>query len=102
LIEIKRQTVNNGCSKCSKQEIILILVNNFLKLEYLQAFIDIGYRDNKNYTNSGIFYIEDNDLIAMGPIGSNRLQIKCKNSNCINGLDKFEMFLKDFDGASTE
>lgn len=63
--------------------------------EHVSYFIKNNYSENKSYTNVGILYIEDANIVALGPIGSNRLQIKCKNSNCDAGLANLENVIKN-------
>lgn len=91
--EVKRILIKSSCN-CSKPQVIFEF--NFsldrIHLEYLLAQ---GYMEGKSYTNSGILYIEDFNLIAIGPIGSNRLQLKCKNSNCESSIDKLERIIQD-------
>lgn len=92
-IEVKRIITEDEC-KCSKKEIFLEL--NFpLEIKHLSYFISIGYAEKKSYTNSGLFYIEGKDLIVIGPFGNNRFRIKCKNSNCLDSLDRLEAEIKE-------
>jgi len=63
--------------------------------EYLDYFVKNHYTMVKSYINIGIFYVEDANLIALGPFGGNKLQIKCKNANCDESLIKFEELLRN-------
>lgn len=36
----------------------------------------------KHMTNAGILYVENDDYILSGPIGSDKLQLKCKRGIC--------------------
>lgn len=92
MIEIKRIQLKSSCN-CGKSQ--LILEFNFpLEKEYLQKFVDNNFIESKSYTNLGILYLEDTNLVAIGPFGSNRLQIRCKNANCDNSLVILENILK--------
>lgn len=92
--EVKRMDSGSGCDKCYKREIFLQL--NFpLSFDDLPYFISIGYKEKKSYTNSGIFFLEGKNLIALGAVGSNRLKIKCKNSNCFEELSKLEVIIQE-------
>lgn len=90
--EVKRVILNGGC--CSKKEIFLEL-NFSLDINQLSYLVSLGYIENKNYTNTGLFYLGASSFTAIGPFGSNRLRIKCKNSNCLAGLDKLEAIIKE-------
>ncbi len=91
--ELKRIISNSNCN-CSKKETFLEL--NFpLDFKHLPYFISLGYKEKKAYGNSGLFFIEDSTLIAIGPVGSNRLQIKCKKPQCLDSLDRLESLIKE-------
>lgn len=88
---INRKIIKHKCN-CTKEEIYLEF--NFpLKIEHLQVFIKESYKTKQSYINSGILYIEDVNLIAMAPIGTNRLKIKCKNNKCLEDLNRLELIL---------
>lgn len=91
--EVKRETYQLKCN-CGKKETILQL--NFpLSFNYLPYFIEKGYKTKAAYGKGGVFYIENDDLIALGAVGNNRLQIKYKNRNSFNELDKLELAIKE-------
>lgn len=90
---ISRKIIKHKCN-CIKEEIYLEF-DFSLKIEYLQIFIKENYKTKQSYINSGILYIEDTNLIAMAPIGTNRLKIKCKNKKCLEDLDRLEQILRD-------
>ena len=90
--ESKRIISGEGC--CTKKEIFVELTFS-LDIKELSRLVSLGYREKQSYTNTGLFYIEDKDFIAIGPFGSNRLRIKCKNSNCLASLDKFEAIIQE-------
>jgi hypothetical protein len=91
--EVKR-IVSEAACKCYKKEIFLEL-NFSLSFADLPHFISLGYREKKSYTNSGLFYLEGTSLVAIGAIGNNRLQIKCKNPNCLEELGKLEAIIQE-------
>lgn len=91
--EAKRILTKPNC-KCFSQDIFLNL--NFpLNIKDLQYFLKLEYKSKASYTNRGIFYIEGQSIIAIGAIGSNKLKIKCKNTNCFNELDSLEALIKE-------
>lgn len=91
--EIKRVVSESKC-KCWKKQI-------FLELDFPLSFNDLpyffsnGFDGKKNYTNTGLFYIEGKSLIAIGAIGSPRLQIKVKKANYSEELDRLEVLIKE-------
>jgi len=74
---------------CGKKNIYIETDFPILK-EYIDYFINNNYITNSSYIKSGFFYIENNGVIAICPFGSNKLQIKCKNSSCNEELDSIE------------
>ena len=92
---VKRTTLKTP-SKCNCAKPQLHLEFDFpLEKEDLEYFISNGYTMVISYINIGICYIEDINLIAIGPFGSNKLQIKCKNPNCEESIVKFEELIKN-------
>lgn len=79
--EVKKTILKESCSKCAKPQ-VLLEVNLPLEKKYLEYFISNNYKEKKTYTDIGILYIEDANLVAIGTFGSNKLQIKCKNADC--------------------
>jgi glutaredoxin len=91
---IKKTILNTAsCSKCNKGQTLLELGVSLDK-KHLSFFLNTKFLENKTYTNLGLFYIESLDLTAIGPFGSNRLNIKCKTANCENNIIELEDILK--------
>lgn len=89
--EIKKILIKSNCN-CSKAQTILEM-NFSLDRTHIQYFLNNNFTEVKSYTNVGILYIEDASLAAIGPFGSNRLQIKCKNPKCDASLAILENVL---------
>jgi hypothetical protein len=60
----------------------------------ISAFIKIGFVEQAHFTIAGILYVENSDFIITGPIGSNRLQVKCRKADCDIKLPNLEIQLK--------
>jgi hypothetical protein len=58
-------------------------------------FINLGFLELAHFTSAGIMYIENYDFIITGPIGSNRLQVKCRRANCESKLDDLEKIFQN-------
>jgi hypothetical protein len=94
LKEVKKTLLASSC-KCTKPQVLLEVNFSFDK-EHLQYFNINNFTEVKSYTNVGILYVEDANLAAIGPFGSNRLQIKCKTDNCDASLANLENVLRNF------
>lgn len=93
MIEVKRTLIKSSCN-CTKPQ-VLFETSIPIEKKHLDYFINNNYIEGKSYTGIGILYIEDSNLVAIGPFGSNRLQIKCKNDNCDLSLSILENVLKN-------
>lgn len=78
---------------CGKKEQLLLELSSPLTEDHLQAFVNSSFNENKIYKRTGLFYVEDIHLIAIGPFGSNRLQIKCKTTNCGPSIANLESII---------
>jgi hypothetical protein len=90
---IKRILVNSACKSCNSKQ--TVLETNFsFDLTHLQYFLNNGYTTNKSYGTSGILFVQDETLIATSVIGQNKMQIKCRNDKCDEGINKLEAIIK--------
>jgi hypothetical protein len=94
LREVKKTILKANCNKCAKPQILLEIDISF-NSTHLDYLINNNYIEGKSYTKMGILYIEDDNLVAIGPFGSNRLQIKCKTNSCDESLLILENILKN-------
>jgi hypothetical protein len=92
VIEIKRHLIKSKCA-CKGSELFLEM-NFSLTDAHLQAFLSNGFTTVKSYGKQGLFYIEDNNMFAISPYGSNRLKIQCKTDTCEVSLDSIEKVFK--------
>jgi hypothetical protein len=61
----------------------------------LSIFKQEGYNSSETYTRVGVFYVEKNGLIATGPFGGTKFQVRCGGSaNCSQLLDNLENTFK--------
>lgn len=58
--------------------------------EHLDFFKKSGFAVVQSFYDAGIMYIEDTNVIAICPFGSNLIQIKCKSKNCEQGIKLVE------------
>lgn len=84
-MKVDRRAVKACCGKTS----LLLILNKPIDKSIITHFKSIGYKELEHFTKAGILYIENDHLIATGPIGSNKLQIKCRTNNCQSEVDNF-------------
>lgn len=89
----KKTILGIGNCNCGKKEQLLLELSSPIFATHLQAFVNSPFVENKTYGKTGLFYVEDAHLIAIGPFGSNRLQVKCKTTNCGSSIANLESIL---------
>lgn len=62
--------------------------------DLLNKFVDLGFKEVSHFTQAGILYVDNLDFILTGPIGSDRLQVKCKAPNCYSKIEVLEAQLQ--------
>lgn len=80
---------------CGKQNSIFML-DGILSKELMNELINLSFKEQEHFTKAGIMYLESEFLILTGPIGSNRLQIKCRKTDCLDAMNQLENFLSKF------
>jgi hypothetical protein len=78
---------------CGKKSTIYKL-DRPIDANLLAAFKSFGFTELSHFTAAGILYVDNLDFIVTGPIGSNRLQVKCKHSKCDEKLNDLEAALQ--------
>jgi hypothetical protein len=59
----------------------------------LAFLVGNGYIESPNFTKAGILYVENEGLTVTGALGSDILQLKCKNNDCSKYISDFEELL---------
>lgn len=71
-------------------------ISSPISMEMISYFIGVGFRESEHFTKNGILYVQNNDIILNGAVGSNTLSVKCKTDNCENSLNELEKILSNF------
>lgn len=89
-MKIERFTLQSCCGGKS----IVFKIGQPLTKELLAIFVDsLGFKESTHFTKAGILYADNKDFIVTGPFGSDKLQVKCRKSNCDQKLNDFESLL---------
>lgn len=89
-MNIERFTVKSCCGAKS----IIFKTDVSLDKKLIESFVKLGFKESLHFTAAGILYVDNMDFIVTGPLGSNRLQVKCKKKECDQKLNEFEVLLK--------
>lgn len=88
-MNIEKYTTQSCCGKKST----IYQLDKPITIDFLNSLKKLGFKELTHFTEAGILYLDNSEFILTGPIGSNRLQIKCKKSNC--NLDFIESKIKN-------
>lgn len=88
-MKLTRFTVQSCCGGTT----IIYKVDQPLSKELISKLIFHKFIEQTNFTQAGILYMNNEKYILTGPIGSNRLQVKCKIQNCTQNLNDLEALL---------
>ena len=89
---ITRLTVQACCGGTA-----IIFKTDFpLTKSFIEQFVAIGYKELAQFTKSGILYVENSDFVLNGPLGSDKLTVRCKVKNCSQLLNELEDTINKF------
>jgi hypothetical protein len=77
---------------CGKQGVVFKTDQPVTK-QVLNSLVKLGFKESEHFTKAGILYVDNPDLIITGPIGSDKLQIKCRIPDCEEKINKLEKLL---------
>jgi hypothetical protein len=89
-MKIERFTVQACCGRKS----LIFKTDRPIALSDIEGLVKLGFTEAGSFTKAGILYVDNQDLIVTGPIGSNRLQVKCKILDCSEKVNDFEVLLQ--------
>lgn len=89
-MKIERFITQACCGKTS----VSLKIDKPVSKDFLPLLVSNGFSESTNFTKSGILYVENNDIIATGAFGTDRIQVKCKKSDCQENLNNFESLLQ--------
>lgn len=78
--------------QCCGTNAVALKLGSVISKNFLPLLVDKGYTAPSHYTAAGIFYVENEGIIASGAFGSNILNIKCRinKDNCQKYINSFE------------
>jgi hypothetical protein len=88
-MKVERFTVQACCGRTS----IIFKTDQPLNKNHLAGLVRLGFKEHAHFTQAGMIYADNLDFIVTGPIGSDRLQAKCKHADCNQKLNDLEVLL---------
>lgn len=85
-MQFKRFNIQACCGKTS----IIYQLNKSISADFISFFEGYGFGEMNNFTKAGILYLQGENFILTGAFGSDKLQVKCRKSNCEQYLSELE------------
>jgi hypothetical protein len=90
-MKIERFSINSCCGAKS----LIFKTNRPIAKSDIISLVNQGFIESENFTKAGIMYLTNEALIVSGPLGSDRLQVKCKStSSCQEKVNDLEVILQ--------
>ena len=90
-MKTERHTIQACCGRTA----VILKTDRPLESKIITFLVASGFNESKHFSDAGIIYLDNEDFILTGPIGSDRLQVKCKKLNCYDKLEELENKLKE-------
>lgn len=78
---------------CCGKKAIIFKIDGIINNNLLNQFIRLGFKEYSHFTKAGILYVDNEEFIVTGPMGTDKLQVKCRKSNCDEKLNNFDNLL---------
>ena len=91
-MKITRNVIQACCGTTS----LIFKADGPLTIDFIKFLVNNGFAELKNFTEAGILYATNSYLIVTGPLGSDKLQVKCRKANCDQQFNDFEVLLTNY------
>lgn len=89
-MDISKFSINSCCGRSS----IIYKTEQPITISIISQLVSNGFNEQSHFTKAGILYVDNKEFIITGPIGSNKLQVKCKIANCEQNINIIEDLFK--------
>lgn len=89
-MKVERFMVQACCGKTA----VIFKTDRPITKDHLAKLVSMGWREQEHFTKAGILYVDNPDFILTGPIGQDRLTVKCKHAECTQKLNDLEVLLQ--------
>lgn len=89
-MKVERFVVQACCGKTA----VIFKTDQPITKDHLAKMVTLGFREQAHFTQAGILYVDNTDFILTGPIGSDRLTVKCKHAECAEKMNNLEVLLQ--------
>jgi hypothetical protein len=78
---------------CCGRKNIVFKIDRPIDIALLEVLKSNGFTEAPNFVQAGMLYADNPDLTVSGPIGMDRVNVKCKKEDCDQILNDFEALL---------
>ena len=94
-MKVERFSIQSCCGKTA----VIMKTDQPLSKKHLEALVRLGFKESTHFTAAGLLYVDNPDFILNGPLGSDRLTVKCKRNavECTQKLNDLEVLLQQME-----
>lgn len=91
-MKVERHTIQACCGRTA----LILKTDCPLTREHLNSLLKLGFVERPHFTQAGILYVDNSDFTMTGPLGSDRLTVKCKHkeAECTQKMNDLEVLLQ--------
>lgn len=90
-MKVTKFTVRACCGK----DAVIYKTDRPLSYKHITSLVSMGFVESIHFTKAGILYVDNVDFIVTGPLGSDRLTVKCKQqTECSQKINDLEGLLQ--------
>jgi hypothetical protein len=91
-VKVTKFNIQSCCGKTA----IIFKTDRPLSKNHLAFLVSQGFKETPHFTAAGILYVDNSDFILNGPLGSDRLTVKCKRNEaeCTQKINNLEVLLQ--------
>lgn len=91
-MKVERFTIQACCGRTA----IVFKTNRPIIKTDIEKLVSMGWIEFEHFTKAGILHVDNPDFSMMGPLGSDRLTVKCKRkqAECTQKLNDLEGLLQ--------
>ena len=89
-MKIEKHSIKSCCGNSS----VLFKLDKPISKDILLCLINYGFKEKTNFTKNGVLFVENEYLILNGVFGSDKLNIKCRQKDCIDLINNIEEELR--------
>ena len=75
---------------CCGRMTVIFKADTTISASTINELVKVGFKELAHFTKAGILYVENSTFVLTGPIGSDRLQVKCKKQDCSKEMVELE------------